>query len=230
MEKNIRHFLEGALASTGHRGRVDARGQPRHTPSGLTRTSGHAPSLLLVNDKARRLRRHAAWMCASRQSPRRRRSSSAVPAALRIVGLEKERRQIGPRFASGPVPRQSAGTGHRRGLDGPTMPSSLIKPRCVSLANVERRPAMRGEESGEPSRPHPARPAKAAPWALAAHPRNRRRTKLKARRLAGFRSSRQSAQLLNRKFNTSPSLTMYSLPSARILPASLAPCSPLLAT
>lgn len=32
---------------------------------------------------------------------------------------------------------------------------------------------------------------------------------------------------LNRKFNTSPSLTTYSLPSARILPASLAPCSPL---
>ncbi len=34
-------------------------------------------------------------------------------------------------------------------------------------------------------------------------------------------------QTLNRKFMTSPSLTMYSLPSARILPASLAPASPL---
>ncbi len=32
---------------------------------------------------------------------------------------------------------------------------------------------------------------------------------------------------LNRKFNTSPSFTTYSFPSARILPASLAPCSPL---
>ncbi len=32
---------------------------------------------------------------------------------------------------------------------------------------------------------------------------------------------------LNKKFSTSPSLTTYSLPSARILPASLAPCSPL---
>lgn len=31
---------------------------------------------------------------------------------------------------------------------------------------------------------------------------------------------------LNRKFITSPSLTTYSLPSERILPASLAPCSP----
>ena len=37
----------------------------------------------------------------------------------------------------------------------------------------------------------------------------------------------QNRQTLNRKFITSPSCTMYSLPSARILPASLAPCSPL---
>lgn len=35
------------------------------------------------------------------------------------------------------------------------------------------------------------------------------------------------AQTLNKKFITSPSFTTYSLPSARILPASLAPCSPL---
>ena len=35
---------------------------------------------------------------------------------------------------------------------------------------------------------------------------------------------------LNRKCITSPSRTMYSLPSRRILPASLAPCSPLKAT
>ena len=34
-------------------------------------------------------------------------------------------------------------------------------------------------------------------------------------------------QTLNKKFITSPSLTTYSLPSERILPASLAPCSPL---
>lgn len=32
---------------------------------------------------------------------------------------------------------------------------------------------------------------------------------------------------VNKKFITSPSCTMYSLPSARIFPASLAPCSPL---
>lgn len=35
------------------------------------------------------------------------------------------------------------------------------------------------------------------------------------------------AQTLNRKFITSPSCTTYSLPSARIFPASFAPCSPL---
>ena len=37
----------------------------------------------------------------------------------------------------------------------------------------------------------------------------------------------KARQTLNKKFITSPSLTTYSLPSARILPASLAPCSPL---
>ena len=40
-------------------------------------------------------------------------------------------------------------------------------------------------------------------------------------------STRFHAYTLNRKFITSPSLTTYSLPSLRILPASLAPCSPL---
>lgn len=35
------------------------------------------------------------------------------------------------------------------------------------------------------------------------------------------------AYTLNKKFMTSPSFTTYSLPSARILPASLAPASPL---
>ena len=43
-------------------------------------------------------------------------------------------------------------------------------------------------------------------------------------------STTKIGQTLNRKFNTSPSLTTYSLPSARILPASFAPCSPLKAT
>ena len=36
-----------------------------------------------------------------------------------------------------------------------------------------------------------------------------------------------SGYTLNKKFKTSPSCTTYSLPSARILPCSFAPCSPL---
>jgi hypothetical protein len=51
MEKNIRGFLRGFLASTGHRGRVDARGQRGHSPAGLTRTSGPMPALLVVSDE-----------------------------------------------------------------------------------------------------------------------------------------------------------------------------------
>ena len=53
--------------------------------------------------------------------------------ALRIVHHEKERRQTGPRFASGPAPRQCAGRGHRRGLDDPTMPKHFIRPDKLPL-------------------------------------------------------------------------------------------------
>jgi len=41
---------------------------------------------------------------------------------LRIVHHEKERRRTGPKFASSPLAGDSDGRGHRRGLDGPTMP------------------------------------------------------------------------------------------------------------
>jgi hypothetical protein len=44
-----------------------------------------------------------------------------------VVGHEKERRRRGPPFASGPVARQSDGRGHRRGLDGPSMPKKSQK-------------------------------------------------------------------------------------------------------
>ena len=49
----------------------------------------------------------------------------------------------------------------------------------------------------------------------------------KARDFADAIEAVALSQTLNRKFSTSPSLTMYSLPSARIFPASFAPCSPL---
>jgi len=42
-----------------------------------------------------------------------------------FVHHEKERRHPGPTFASGPPPCQSDGRGHRRGLDGPSMPNQL---------------------------------------------------------------------------------------------------------
>jgi len=40
---------------------------------------------------------------------------------MRIVELG-ERRQLDRRFASSPTARVRAGRGHRRGLDGPSMP------------------------------------------------------------------------------------------------------------
>jgi hypothetical protein len=49
-------------------------------------------------------------------------SSPAAPKATRIVNHEKERLRRDPKFASSPLARVSAGRGHRRGLDGPTMP------------------------------------------------------------------------------------------------------------
>ena len=56
-----------------------------------------------------------------------------------VVGHEKERRHGGPRSASSPPPRKSAGRGHRRGLDGPSMPKPLSKNANVFLQQVTRR-------------------------------------------------------------------------------------------
>jgi hypothetical protein len=53
------------------------------------------------------------------------RHDEAVP----IVHHDKERRQLDSRFASGPQASRGAGRGHRRGLDGPTMPNTLQKNR-----------------------------------------------------------------------------------------------------
>ena len=47
---------------------------------------------------------------------------SAGAAGARIVHHEKERLRAGPTFASSPSARVTAGRGHRRGLDGPSMP------------------------------------------------------------------------------------------------------------
>jgi hypothetical protein len=42
-----------------------------------------------------------------------------------FVDHEKERWQAGPKFASSPLACVTAGRGHRRGLDGPSMPKPL---------------------------------------------------------------------------------------------------------
>ena len=66
-----------------------------------------------------------AWQCFKQtlhRSKKGNRSSPAAPQALRIVHHEKERRHRDPWFASSPPNSVSAGRGHRRGLDGPSMP------------------------------------------------------------------------------------------------------------
>ena len=45
----------------------------------------------------------------------------------RIVEHEKERRHREVMFASSPLTSERAGRGHRRGLDGPTMPKTILK-------------------------------------------------------------------------------------------------------
>ena len=53
--------------------------------------------------------------------------SCATPKARVIVRHEKERLRAGPMFASSTSPGEADGRGHRRGLDGPTMPHTLLK-------------------------------------------------------------------------------------------------------
>jgi hypothetical protein len=49
------------------------------------------------------------------------RNDEAAP----IVHHDRYRWQLDSRFASGPATRINVGRGHRRGLDGPTMPNTL---------------------------------------------------------------------------------------------------------
>ena len=187
-------FLEGVLASTGHRGRVDARGRHRHAPACVTRTAGHVPALLLVKDEGaapaaaaldhvsprfagygcdrglyavpghrhrhRHRHRHSHSHSHSDSHSHSRRhshshshshsdtgsaSASAIGAAqpriatttarhqrsrrrrCAFVDHEKERLHGDARFASSPAPDWSAGRGHRRGLDGPSMPKTTSR-------------------------------------------------------------------------------------------------------
>jgi len=114
--KKTTRFLVVALASTGHRGRVDARGRPPGRSPGLTRTTdrgARAPS--------REGHCRGAWRRAWVRDAKRR----------AIVRQDKERRRADRSFASSPPPCQCAGRGHRRGLDGPSMPKPLLKQPCL---------------------------------------------------------------------------------------------------
>ena len=117
------------MASSGHRGRDDARGRRFHAPSELTRTARRdagVPRMIDEDD----VPSPTASSCAQSQDPRERmsclrgglrdraRNDEAVP----IVHHDKSRWQLDSRFASGPATRITVGRGHRRGLDGPTMP------------------------------------------------------------------------------------------------------------
>jgi len=55
-----------------------------------------------------------------------------------LVRHEKERWRRDSRFASGPLPDVDAGRGHRRGLDGPTMPKPFQRIRVVFLSTYRR--------------------------------------------------------------------------------------------
>ena len=72
------------LASTGHRGRVDARGRPRRREPGLTRTSGPFAGVLVVNDDARRRSRRADRMLQA--SRHRTRASAPSSVTKRSAG------------------------------------------------------------------------------------------------------------------------------------------------
>jgi len=61
----------------------------------------------------------------------------------RFVEHEKERRLAGPSFASSPLPSDRAGRGHRRALDGPSMPPPLQESRCIFVSPPRRHPASR---------------------------------------------------------------------------------------
>jgi hypothetical protein len=85
------------LALTGHRGRVNARGQHLGTRMGLTRTAYPVPTFRFVMDAG--------------AAPKALRMP-ATPSASPFVRHEKERLSAGLNFASSPAPRDAAGRGH----------------------------------------------------------------------------------------------------------------------
>jgi hypothetical protein len=86
-----------------------------------------APTLLCVSDEAVRLRRHAGAR-ASRARPRRlRRRAPLAPQATTARRSCNGRWHLGRHSAFKASARVDAPRGHRRGLDGPTMPKTSLK-------------------------------------------------------------------------------------------------------
>jgi len=114
--------FKGALASTGHRGRVDARGHRIGEAPGLTRTSNRSAGVPSREGRSRAPSARS-WVCDAKRRA--------------IVRHDKERWRAGRSFASSPVARLDAGRGHRRGLDGPSMPK-LHSNMAMSFFNTPR--------------------------------------------------------------------------------------------
>ena len=138
------------MASSGHRGRDDARGQRCCGSPGLTRIANRAASDT-CRDGRSAPPRHCARSRGIHPLRQRIRPCGSCDCAQddtvgegTLVGHEKERRRRDARFASSPMARANAGRGHRRGLDGPTMAKPFKKNADSSPANVVCRHAMRG--------------------------------------------------------------------------------------
>ena len=95
---------------------IDGPSRPRRCP----RPSAAPGTGLDANNGSVR-KRSFSWLTMARRR-RRRASKRWRRRRCARVHHEKERRHRGPKFASSPVTRQAASRGHRRGLDGPSMP------------------------------------------------------------------------------------------------------------
>ena len=179
--REVTAFFRGVLASTGHRGRVDARGQRIGGPLGLTRTAG-----LPSNAPCRDARRRDASRRAAKRAPKARRpgpSREGAPATRFDVRVKPAARlPRWPRASTRPrwpvdakspfknhrvfsqpteVPARQDGLGlgsqarpARRGPWLACAPSPRARPACVTRSEVDERPS-----DSRPSRPRIRRTA-----------------------------------------------------------------------
>ena len=125
-------FFNVVLASTGHRGRVDARGPRRHCSAGLTRTSGQAVGAPSRVRRARRLRRRVAGMCATRptsQAP----AGDPVPVADPSAAPAKPHRRSIGRSDALTQPRGAAGAADRPSREGALAAWPEVRVRPAAL-------------------------------------------------------------------------------------------------